>query len=115
MSDWEFIDDDGEHFTVRSGPGIPGQVFVITTDSGVRLPVHKIPEACRALYETAGLPVPDLPDIPDPAQINELANAIIDAAKRPDHPSIINPNVPISRVAELARELLAAGYRKDGA
>jgi hypothetical protein len=69
----------------RNFPAVPSAAAVLDCDPGGAgepgmLPPHEVPKAARALYEAAGLPVPDLPDIPDPELVGQLAKDISDVS-----------------------------------
>lgn len=71
------------------------------------VPPHEVPKAARALYEAAGLPVPDLPDVPDPELVQRLADDLRDAmATKPGQ----RPTTYDDALAETARALLARGW-----
>jgi hypothetical protein len=68
----------GQAFAIRRNlDGCPPMAIVDCDPYGsgetAFVPPHEVPKAARALYEAAGLDVPDLPDIPDPALVNALA------------------------------------------
>ena len=75
---------DGSHgraFAIRRNlDGCPPQAIVDCDPYGsgetAFVPPHEVPRAARALYEAAGLPVPDLPDIPDPELVEKIAGII---------------------------------------
>jgi hypothetical protein len=67
------------------------------------LPQHEVPKAARALYKAAELPVPDLPDIPDPALVNALAMDIHVALECPGEK-------PYPYDLRVAADLLAKGW-----
>jgi hypothetical protein len=71
------------------------------------VPPHEVPKAARALYEAAGLPVPDLPDVPDPELVQRLADDLRDAmATKPGQ----RPTTYDDALTETARALLARGW-----
>lgn len=73
------------------------------------LPPHEVPKAARALYEAAGLPVPDLPDVPDPELVGLLAADLQDAMAAKLGPQSV-PTTYGEAVTETARALLAKGW-----
>lgn len=80
---YEFTDVGGDRVRIypndQSGDprAIVGAVLDVDSEEGiVVVPPHEVPQAARALYAAAGLPVPDLPDIPDPAEVQELADRL---------------------------------------
>lgn len=100
-------DGDGDTVNVVAC-GAFAQVQVMPASSGARsalVPGHKVPEICRALFAAAGLPVPDLPDIPDPALVEALAKDIYYAQH--------GTNGPDDVTRDYARTLLSLGWRKD--
>jgi hypothetical protein len=84
-------------------------VDVTDADPDVWLPQHEVPKAARALYEAAGLGVPDLPDIPDPKLVGRLAADLRDAVSA----ERIGAQAESygEALAAAARELLAKGWR----
>lgn len=73
------------------------------------VPPHEVPKAARALYEAAGLPVPDLPDVPDPELVGLLAADLQDAMAAKLGPQSV-PTTYGEAVTETARALLAKGW-----
>jgi hypothetical protein len=75
------------------------------------IPPHEVPKACRALHEAAGLPVPDIPDIPDPLLIAALADDLRDAmAVDPGMSYPPATGTYADALARSARALLARGW-----
>ena len=75
-----------------------------STAAAAFVPPHEVPKAARALYEAAGLPVPDLPDIPgipDPELVDALARDLLRVWGHEDSFEALRPE---------ARELLARGW-----
>lgn len=95
---FEHVDTEDSAFRIWRSRTKGGAALVTSDLTGI--PPHKIPPAARALYEAAGLPVPDLPDIPDPALVGELAK---DIAMYFDSQLTYEAN---------ASRLLAAGWRR---
>lgn len=104
-----FSDSDADTVNVVSC-GEFAQVQVLPAGNlGARsalVPAHKVPELCRAVYSAAGLPVPDLPDIPDPALVEALAKDLRYACDG------LGGNPGYEREGH-ARTLLSLGWRKD--
>lgn len=105
---YEFTDDSGDSISIRP-LGDPSVHADVKTDrAGCEIPQHEVPRAARALYEAAGLPVPDLPDIPDPEQVAALARDLCevatDLALTDDHADAA------SNRAYIAAGLLARGW-----
>ena len=100
---------DGSHgraFAIRRNlDGCPPQAIVDCDPHGsgetAFVPPHEVPRAARALYEAAGLDVPDLPDIPDPALVDALARDLLRVWGHEDSFEALRPE---------ARELLARGW-----
>lgn len=96
--------DDGKPLTIEfdcmktEGPGAAFVFAGTRRDPHSWIAPHKVAAVCRALYEAAGLPVPDLPDIPDPELVEALGNDLA----RFDRDT--------TSCAAFARELLARGW-----
>jgi hypothetical protein len=108
VTPYQFTDSSGDELEIRSWSDDDGTAAMIDTDPAganpaVRLPPHEVPGAARALYEAAGLPVPDLPDIPDPALVDRLAADLMES---------FNPGaMGLDGARPHARRLLAKGWR----
>lgn len=69
---------------------------------------HHLAAVVTAMYQAAGQPVPDLPDIPDPAHVSALARDLHDLICGDDE------HGPDSHdeYDEMARALLAKGWKQ---
>ena len=110
MSAYEYRDWAGDVLGIRPSEGDPrpGAAIEINDGDVAILPPHEIPGAARALYAAAGLPVPELPDIPDPATVTELAIALMGGIVARG----ISGASPVTTAEDLARDLLSLGWRK---
>lgn len=109
MSEWRYADIGGDEILVRrtignADPVEPATAFEINDGDSVVVLAHKLPEMVRAIYACAGLPVPDLPDIPDPALVEDLAADLARLAGSPTS----------QEHRRRALILFDAGWRKDG-
>lgn len=109
---YRYADEVGDTFAIRRGA--PAGAVVDCDPDGAfpapLLPPHEVPKAARALYVAAGLEVPDLPDIPDPALVEALAGDLGDAiARKPRGPEFATYG---DALAAAACELLAKGWER---
>lgn len=75
------MDSAGNDLVIDADPDSPtGRVFIIASHDGARLHPHEIKRAVTAMCKAADLPVPDMQDIPNPADLQSLARAIHDNA-----------------------------------
>lgn len=107
MTHFSLTDSDDCTLAIQTGAGAGQRAFIHTLSSeecdGVWVLPHQVPAVCRALYDAAGLDVPDLPGIPDPALAGQLAADIAAAVVHggpADHDGFVN----------VARDLLARGW-----
>lgn len=106
---YQFRDVDGGLLVIKDSGVEESTAVIEDMDDGVRIPAHQVAPICRALYTAAGLDVPKLPDVPDPAEVERLCNDLRDVmAHKPDRLSLD----PMGRLSldPMARELLARGW-----
>lgn len=104
-----YTDPDGQQIHVReSADHKPGAYLVPVDDDGWAIPAHRLAEFCGALYEAAGQPVPDLPQIPDPALLTDLAMDLHAAS----HGDCLDPSAVLPRDRKMAAHLASLGWRK---
>ena len=98
---YEFRDIDGGLLAIKDSDVEESVAVIEDMIDGVHIPPHQVPPICRALYEAAGLPVPRLPDIPDPELVGHLAR---------DLGLCIGGTAPVSFDETVARRLIARGW-----
>lgn len=99
---------DRMHGTARIAVGDP-----VTGWHGARLPQRKVPALCRAAYANAGLPVPDLPDLPvilGEAEVTELAAVIYEHCHLSAPPELSGPD-DVSK--DIARAVLLHQRKRE--
>lgn len=110
MNSYEFEDGAGAQLVIEQRVMPTGSTLLEFQAADVYVRPHQLPEIVRNAYALAGLPVPDLPDIPDPAVVEALCNDLRDAMY--DHRADRRPATESFGEAldATARELLARGW-----
>jgi hypothetical protein len=81
MEPYLYTDESGDSVAIRPDASTDlGRALVDCDPSGshppVAVPAHELARFTAALYEAAGQPAPDLPVIPDQAELHRLAEVI---------------------------------------
>jgi len=107
MKPFRVKDPTGDELSVRAGDG--GAIVEVNAEGVFVLP-HQVPGTCLALYEAAGLPVPDLPPALDEAEVQALAEVLL-ASRNPDR--IVPAPRPSPWMLADARAVLLAGWKRS--
>ena len=108
MEPYRFTDAFSDVLEVRAHPDYPGTAIIdVDPDNSavdVHVPAHRLAVVVTAMYEKAGQPAPDLPDIYDEAEVERLAKLVHYAEY-----GVIGSPSAVHR--QMARTLLAHGVR----
>lgn len=98
-----YTDPNGQPLHVRdSADHSPGAYLVPGSFDGFAVPAHRLAEFTGYLYQAAGQPVPDLPQIQDPEAIDLMVTSLAHAL--PETTGLFLPAI--------ADAILADGWRK---